>query len=567
MNNVIDKNLKFIVYLRRSQDREDQQTASIPAQKRELQEFAIKNKLNIVDILQEDMSAYHPGRPIFNKMIHMIENGEANAVLAWSTSRVSRNAEDAGKFIQMISDGKILELRTTNKVYLNNADDIFVLHIALSMDQKSSDEKKQYVYTGNRQRISEGNYPGTAKQGYLNFIDPISKVKSIIIDEVRFPLIQSAFNKILYEGYTPKEALKWLNDNGYKTRLTAETGNKPINASSWYRMLSDEFYYGYINRKEGAGWGKHKPMISIAEYDKLQVILGRKNRPTTIKHEFPYKDLLKCGGCGGSVTAHLKIRVICANCKEKFAKTATRSECPYCKTSLKTMKNPKSYEYVYYNCTKKVTPTCTEGSIRSSTLETDFINLLNRFKISEDYKNLAIEFLNENSDVDLKVNEAVEQNLLKQVQDIKTELKNLLKLKISPLNSTGELLSDESFKDQKTELEKKLKDSEELLTDNGQQFKEKVEEAIEAFNFATYATYWFNEGTPKQKTEIMRKLGLKLEIKDRKLHIYGETPYFLIEKGKEEIEGIKQEFETKVNAGVATNNDLQEAINQSWRTK
>lgn len=166
--------------------------------------------------------------------------------------------------------------------------------------------------------------------------------------------------------------------------------------------------------------------------------------------------------------------------------------------------------------------------------------------------------------MDFEINEVAKQNIEQKITDTQLELKNPLKLKISPLNSNGELLTDEKYYENKKELESNLKDFEELLTDNKHQLNERISEAEEVFNFARYATYWFNESTPKKKTEIMRKVGLKLEIKDRKLHIHGETPYYLIEKGKKKIEGIKQGFETQIKAGTATNKDLEEAIIQSW---
>lgn len=555
-------NNRYFVYIRRSQDREDQQTASVPAQKRELEEYAKRNNLKIVDTFIEEKSAYHPGREIFNNMLERLEKGEATAVLTWSTSRIARNAQDGGRFIQMISDEIIKELRTPNKIYQNNSDDKFMLNIFFSMDQKSSDEKKDYVYRGNSQRIREGVYPGRAKQGYLNYIDPITKVKSIVIDNIRYPLIKNAFHKILYEHLTPMESLNWVNSKGYKTRVTNSTGGKPISTASWYRMLSDPFYYGYIARKEAVGYGNHKPMLTKDEFDRLQEILGKKTRAKITKRDFPFKDLLVCGNCGGSITAHEKIRITCSKCKHKFALTKSLVSCTECGTKID---ESNIYKYVYYHCTRKKDKSCTEGAIRLSTLTSEFLALLDRFEITEEYKDLAIRFLNENTDVDFEINEVTEQNLLQQAQDIKLELKNLLKLKISPLNSNGELLTDQKYHENKKELEGNLKDLEELLTDNKHQLEEKISEAEEVFNFARYATYWFNDGTSKQKTEIMRKVGLKLEIKDRKLRIYGETPYYLIEKGKKKIEDIKQGFETQIKAGTATNKDLEEAIIQSWR--
>ena len=49
--------------------------------------------------------------------------------------------------------------------------------------------------------------------------------------------------------------------------------------------------------------GAHPPMVSREEFDQAQRILGRPMRPRPQKHEFPFVGLMKCGNCGGSITA------------------------------------------------------------------------------------------------------------------------------------------------------------------------------------------------------------------------------------------------------------------------
>ncbi len=51
----------------------------------------------------------------------------------------------------------------------------------------------------------------------------------------------------------------------------------------------------------------------------------------------------------------------------------------------------------------------------------------------------------------------------------------------------------------------------------------------------------------------LKGLGSNLTIKDKLLHISGETPYFLIEKGKREIEGIVNALEPEEKAVISSN--------------
>ena len=49
----------------------------------------------------------------------------------------------------------------------------------------------------------------------------------------------------------------------------------------------------FKNRLKVACAGQNIGIITQDEFDKLQVILGRKGKPRISKHEFPYKQVLK----------------------------------------------------------------------------------------------------------------------------------------------------------------------------------------------------------------------------------------------------------------------------------
>jgi hypothetical protein len=73
---------------------------------------------------------------------------------------------------------------------------------------------------------------------------------------------------------TPKQAVKWLNDQGYRT----PKGNRPLDLYRFSKILSDPYYAGILQVKD---WqinehGLHKPMISKAEYEtNLAIVSGR----------------------------------------------------------------------------------------------------------------------------------------------------------------------------------------------------------------------------------------------------------------------------------------------------
>ncbi len=103
-----NNNLKYFLYARKSSEGEDRQVQSIPDQTNRLIKLAEDADLTIVEILSEAKSAKSPNnRPVFEKMLERIENGEADGILCWEINRLSRNPVDSGKIQWMLQQGII----------------------------------------------------------------------------------------------------------------------------------------------------------------------------------------------------------------------------------------------------------------------------------------------------------------------------------------------------------------------------------------------------------------------------------------------------------------------------
>ncbi|MBR3236316.1 recombinase family protein, partial [Candidatus Saccharibacteria bacterium] len=100
--------LKFVIYARKSSEGSERQVASIPDQKEFAKKVVKENHYKVVARFEESASASKArNRPEFDKMIKLIEDGEANAIICWHTNRLARNPLESGLVQQLLFDGKI----------------------------------------------------------------------------------------------------------------------------------------------------------------------------------------------------------------------------------------------------------------------------------------------------------------------------------------------------------------------------------------------------------------------------------------------------------------------------
>ena len=84
---------------------EERQILSIEAQIAELQEFAAKEKLEIVGSLCEAQTAKEPGRTKFAEMLSFLQAGKADGILSWHPDRLARNSIDGGQIVYLLDTG------------------------------------------------------------------------------------------------------------------------------------------------------------------------------------------------------------------------------------------------------------------------------------------------------------------------------------------------------------------------------------------------------------------------------------------------------------------------------
>src|SRR3989344_1421615 len=292
--------IKYIAYCRKSTDEPDRQILSIEAQVAELEEHAAKEGLRITSFITESKTAKEPGREKFAEVLKEIEDGKADGILSWHPDRLARNSVDGGKIIYLLDKGK------------------FMLNIAFGQSKYYVDNLSENVKRGNRQKLRRGEWPNQAQFGYLNIN------KKIEVDKKRAKYVQKAFQLFATGGYGYADIRKFFNQN----KIFNKSGHI-LHLDKVKRILTDPFYYGVMKFCGELYEGKHEPLISKKLFDKCQAVVKFKSRKVkNNKHLFDFLGLVRCGECGGAITA------------EKHTKYYKRTN--------------RTVEYIYYRCSKKM---------------------------------------------------------------------------------------------------------------------------------------------------------------------------------------------------------------------
>lgn len=522
----------YFIYCRKSSEAEDRQVLSIESQIRELEHIAAKLNLAVTEILTESKSAKEPGRPIFNQMMQRLYRGEAAGIICWKLDRLARNPVDGGSIIWAIKQNGI-RVMTPAQSYAREDDNVILMYIEFGMAQKYVDDLSKNVKRGMKTKLENGWLPGIAPLGYLNTTVKATGANILVKDPERFPLVRRMWDLMLSERYSPPQIVEMANNEwGFRTRTMRKKGSNPLCRSAIYKIFTMPFYYGCFEFPKGSGHvyrGKHPPMITEIEYDRVQVLLGRKGNPRPRTHGvFPFTGLIRCGGCNGMVTAEEKHQLRCANCRFKFAYRRKKS-CPRCQTKIEEMAQPHFLHYTYYHCGKSKNPRCTEKGVTAEQLEAQIHLYLVRIGISERFKNWAVKFLHEMNAKESFSEKVLIQAQQKAYQQCLRRIENLVKLKTSPENSDGSLLSDKEYGQQRMVLIKEKAALQELLQKGGQGHEKSLELSEKSFDFAYTSCDRFIKGDCAAKKEILATLGSNLILKDKRLRIQAPEPFMILE--------------------------------------
>lgn len=339
--------VRYCLYARKSTESEERQVLSIDSQVKEMLQLAEREGLEVVAMKRESHSAKENGqRPVFNEIMEDLRTGKYNGILTWAADRISRNAGDLARVVDLMDAGMLQDIRTYSQSFRNNPNEKFLLTILGGQAKLENDNRGINVKRGLRMRVEMGLWPGMAPVGYKNQ-KLMDKKCQIIVDTERAPVVRKMFEKVAYEKWSGRKVYHWL-----KFELNFKSvGNKHLALSNVYRTLQTPLYYGTFEYPRNSGnWyqGKHEPVIDKDLFDKVQEQLKRDSIQRQ-SHEFAFTKLMACGQCGSCISA-----------EEKY----------------KERKDSTVKKYIYYGCGRTKDKQCKSKYLQEEDLIDQLVALL-----------------------------------------------------------------------------------------------------------------------------------------------------------------------------------------------
>ena len=519
---------RYILYARKSSESEDRQVQSIDDQISRLRKLAADYGINIIDVIKESRSAKQPdARPLFKEMLKRIEKGEADGILCWQYNRLSRNPVDNGAISWMLQKGALKSIRTMEREYLPT-DNVLLLSVEGGVANQFILDLSKNVKRGIAGKLDRGELPGLAPTGYLNDL----RTHTILPDPERFHLIRKCWDLMLTGAYSPSQILDKLNNEwGFTTFKRRRLGGKPLALSGMYKIFSNPFYAGHILHKGERRQGKHKAMITLTEFDKVQNTLGRKGkaRPQTKKSAFT--GLFVCRHCGGMMTSEVQ---------------------------HKTTSSGNKFEYVYYHCTRRKQVKCVYVSITHDELLEQIDRQIMPLDITPEFHQWALDILSEASVTEKQDQELLRANQEASVYKYQSELDNLTRMRYR------DQIDDATYTTEKKTLQETINRLNIELQKITQEYVGPNERTQKVFSFAAQARVNFQKGTQEEQRSFIVDFGSELFFDAGILDIIAKKEYQPILKNYEPLKAEYDRFVTENNGSIKEKTEALTSVISSW---
>jgi len=457
---------RYFGYIRVSTAKQGEKGVSLQEQQNAIRQYAQRYGLSILQWFEERESAAKRGRPIFAQMMRQLRLGKAQGVIIHKIDRSARNLKDWADLGELIDSG--IEVHFANEsLDLNTRGGRLSADIQAVVAADYIRNLREETRKGFYGRLKQGLYPLPAPLGYLD--RGKGQVKEV--DPVRAPIIVKAFELYGSRQYSLHRLLAEVNRMGLRNRLS-----RPLSLTGLSTVLNNPFYTGLVRvRRSGELFpGAHRPLVSKSLFDRVRMILQGKTVDRVVRHNFTFRRLVRCRGCGRSLIGELQ------------------------------------KGHVYYRCQTRQCPATT---VREEVIESIVVSMISLLELDDEelaYVHSWMEDARAHQDI-LRTNELQHARL--SLDAIRSRLNRLTDAFIDGI------LEKPLFEERKRALvpeEQEVRETiHELEAGNGQGLR-RLEEFLELIKNAPFT---YKNANPDEKRDLVRNLFSNLSFADKTVSV------------------------------------------------
>jgi len=175
---------------------------------------------------------------------------------------------------------------------------------------------------------------------------------------------------------------------------------------------------------------------------------------------------------------------------------------------------------------------CPRFYVREDNLQTQVSSFLGLLTIKQHYIDWFIKWIAKKNEDKVKVRDARRNQLEKTLTNVNIRIDNLLKMKLSPDNINGSLVTDEEYQSVREKLLKEKQEMENGLASTERHFEEIDELLVKTFSLAAKAKEILSGKDMHKKKILLQAIGANLTIKNKEVDIMPRYPF---ERIKEEL--------------------------------
>lgn len=286
--------MRGVIYCRISEDPTGR-TAGVRRQEDECRALASSRGVEVLDVLTDNDISATTGkrRPGFERVLDMINGGQADTIVCWHTDRLYRLPRDLEPIIAAAEAHPVRFLTVTaSELDLNTASGRMVARLLAAVSAQEVEHKSERQRSANTQRAVNGEPAARVGYGYTR--DAHGAVQ--VVPE-QAAVIREAVRRIL-DG----ESMRHICSD-FQTRGIPTPGGARRWVSTTLRQLVTRESLAGLRRHHGVVVGELDPsiprIVTRAEHDRLKTMMTDPSRRTNAGSEPKYLlgGIARCGKC------------------------------------------------------------------------------------------------------------------------------------------------------------------------------------------------------------------------------------------------------------------------------